>query len=161
MCMSSTEFRNALGAFTTGVCLITVNDGESGSLALTANSFSSLSLDPPLVLWNIQNDSDCFREYTECAHFGISILCADQQALSGCYARKDNHRIVEDDFLSDSYGAPLLKRAVARFSCKLVQLVVAGDHHIVIGEVMAFDAHDEPPLLFSRGSYDQLASRTD
>ena len=79
--MSSTEFRNALGAFTTGVCLITVNDTHSGALALTANSFSSLSLEPPLVLWNIQNDSDCFREYTECAHFGISILCADQQAL--------------------------------------------------------------------------------
>jgi flavin reductase (DIM6/NTAB) family NADH-FMN oxidoreductase RutF len=159
--MSSTEFRNALGAFTTGVCLITVNDAHSGALALTANSFSSLSLEPPLVLWNIQNDSDCFREYTECTHFGISILCADQQALSSAYARKDNHTIVEDDFITDEHGVPLLKRAVARFSCKNFQLVEAGDHHIVIGEVTAFDAHDESPLLFSRGSYDQLASRSD
>ena len=102
--MNSTDFRNALGAFTTGVCLITVDDPKSGPLALTANSFSSLSLTPPLVLWNIQNDSDCFREYTECLHFGISILCADQQALSGCYARKDNHKIVENDFIVDEYG---------------------------------------------------------
>ena len=159
--MSSNEFRNALGSFTTGVCLITVDDAQSGALALTANSFSSLSLEPPLVLWNIQNDSDCFREYTECAHFGISILCADQQALSSAYARKDNHDIAQDDFIIDKYGAPLLKRAVARFSCKTFQLVAAGDHHIVIGEVMAFDAHDELPLLFSRGSYDQLAPRSD
>lgn len=157
--MNSTDFRNALGAFTTGVCLITVDDPKSGPLALTANSFSSLSLTPPLVLWNIQNDSDCFREYTECLHFGISILCADQQALSGCYARKDNHKIVEDDFIVDEYGVPLLKRAVARFSCKLFKFLEAGDHHIVIGEVMTFDAEDHPPLLFSRGSYDQLASR--
>ena len=159
--MSSTDFRNALGAFTTGVCLITVNDAQSGALALTANSFSSLSLDPPLVLWNIQNDSDCFREYTDCSHFGISILCADQQALSGRYARKDNHSIVQEDFVFDEYNVPLLERAVARFSCKRFQLIEAGDHHIVIGEVVAFDAIDEAPLLFSRGSYGQLATRTD
>ena len=88
-------------------------------------------------------------------------MCADQQTLSGRYARKDNHSIVPEDFAFDDYNIPLLKRAVARFSCKGFKLIEAGDHHIVIGEVVAFDTEDEAPLLFSRGSYGQLATRTD
>jgi flavin reductase (DIM6/NTAB) family NADH-FMN oxidoreductase RutF len=154
------EFRNALGCFATGVCLITVNDSRSGSLALTANSFSSVSLEPPLVLWNIQSDSDCFREYTECAHFGISVLCQDQDVLSSHYARKGNHTISRDDFETDLRGIPRLKKAVASFSCELSALHEAGDHHVVIGKVLDFRTSNEAPLLFHGGAYGRLASGT-
>ena len=78
MSMDSGDFRQALGRFATGVCLVTVNDPELGPLATTVNSFSSVSLDPPLVLWSIQNSSDHLGVYTDCEHFGISVLTADQ-----------------------------------------------------------------------------------
>jgi len=157
--MSSVEFRNALGCFTTGVCLISVNDGRTGPLALTANSFSSVSLEPPLILWSIQNDSECFREYTECQEFGVSVLCADQGLLSSHYARKDNHAVRSVDFEYNTLGVPLLKRSAARFSCRRWELHAAGDHHIIVGEVVDFDASSEAPLLFSRGAYGQLAAQ--
>lgn len=157
--MSSVDFRNALGCFTTGVCLVTVNDSRTGSLALTANSFSSVSLEPPLVLWSIQNNSECFREYTECEAFGISVLCVDQELLSSHYARKDNHAVRSADFEYDAVGLPLLRRSAARFSCRRWGLHEAGDHHIIVGEVVDFSASSEAPLLFNRGTYGQLAAQ--
>lgn len=159
--MSVMEFRNALGCFATGVCLISVNDSESGPLALTANSFSSVSLEPPLVSWSIQNDSECFREYTECIDFGISVLCADQDRLSSHYANKGSHDARNTDFEEDPRGVPLLKRAVARFSCKMWGRHLVGDHHIIIGEVVDYRAGDQTPLLFHRGQYRHLVPPTD
>ena len=82
MTMDTGDFRQALGQFATGVCLVTVDDPDLGPLATTVNSFSSVSLDPPLVLWSIQNSSDHLAVYTECQHFGISVLSSEQGALS-------------------------------------------------------------------------------
>ena len=104
--MTDRELRGALGRFATGVCLITVNDEQSGQLALTANSFSSVSLDPPLVLWSIQNSSECYREYTDCAYFGISVLAAEHEELSNRYAKKGNHTIDSDAFVAYDQGVP-------------------------------------------------------
>ena len=81
--MDSVAFRQALGQFATGVCVVTVNDANLGPIATTVNSFSSVSLDPALVLWSIQNASDHFSVYTECEQFGISVLNADQADISG------------------------------------------------------------------------------
>jgi flavin reductase (DIM6/NTAB) family NADH-FMN oxidoreductase RutF len=139
--MDGKAFRQALGRFSTGVCLITVNDEVSGSLALTANSFSSVSLDPPLVLWSIQNNSECFREYTENEHFAFSVLASDPE-----------------EFQENAQGVPVLRGAIAQFNCRLFALHEAGDHHIVVGEVLDFDVSEGAPLLFSNGQYDELAS---
>ncbi len=155
--MDTKAFRSALGRFATGVCLITVDDAESGAMAMTANSFSSVSLDPALVLWSIQNDSDCFREYTQCVRFGISVLNDQQTELSNQYARKGQHAISEDQFLRDEHGIPLLRDALAQFSCKLHQLHEAGDHHIVVAQVEAFSVADGSPLLFFGGAYNSLS----
>ena len=159
--MNGVDFRNALGRFATGVCLISVADARSGALALTANSFSSVSLEPPLVLWSIQNESEGFREYTECTAYGISVLCADQQELSSHYAGKANHAIREGDFEMDAAGVPLLKRAAASFSCAVWALHEAGDHHIVVGHVVDHRVSHEAPLLFHAGAYRHLALAAD
>jgi len=156
--MSGQDFRNALGRFATGVCLISVDDAQSGALALTANSFSSVSLAPPLVLWSIQNSSECFREYTSNPHFGVSVLASDHEAHSNRYARPNQHAIEASAFHRDSQGIPLLNHAAASFSCRLWAVHEAGDHHIIIGEVMEFTATERPPLLFHGGRYGTLAN---
>lgn len=155
--MDTKAFRSALGRFATGVCLISVDDTDSGAMAMTANSFASVSLEPPLVLWSIQNDSECFREYTQCQYFGISVLNEQQTELSNQYARKGQHGINEDDFIRDSQGTPLLRDALAHFSCRLHQLYEAGDHHIIIGQVEAFSVCEGAPLLFFAGGYNRLS----
>ena len=82
MSIDGRELRNALGRFATGVCLITLETSDGDALALTANSFSSVSLDPPLVLWNLQNNSDVFEHYAQGRYFAINILADNQQPLS-------------------------------------------------------------------------------
>ncbi len=154
--MDTKAFRSALGRFATGVCLISVDDPDSGAMAMTANSFASVSLEPALVLWSIQNDSECFREYTQCSRFGISVLNDQQTALSNQYARKGQHAINDNDFIRDSNGIPLLRDALAQFSCQLHQLHEAGDHHIIVGQVEAFSVADGTPLLFFGGAYNRL-----
>ena len=159
--MTDKAFRNALGKFATGVCLVTVNDERSGRMAMTVNSFSSVSLEPPLVLWSLQNNSECFREYTECTHFGISILNASQESLSNRYAQKGNHGIEPQDFITDDMGTPLVRNACAQFSCKVHEIVAGGDHQIIIGEVLGYATEEQDPLLFWCGAYDSLHSGSD
>lgn len=156
--MNTLELRGALGRFATGVCLITVDDALSGPLALTANSFSSVSLEPPLVLWSLQNNSEVFREYTECEYFGISIMSSHQEHLSGRYARRGDHAIEGSDFQKDQYGIPLLREAAATFSLKRWRQYEGGDHAIMVGEVLDFQASEHNPLLFFGGRYDRLKS---
>lgn len=155
--MNSSEFRAALGQFATGVCLVTVNDAASGPIALTANSFSSVSLTPPLVLWSLQNSSECFREFTGNQHFGLSVLGMAHESHSNHYARQDQHEINAQEFVIDQDGVPLFTEAVATFSCRLWAVHEAGDHHVIIGEVMRFASTSQPPLIFHGGCYRQLA----
>lgn len=155
--MNTRALRDALGQFATGVCLISVNDAHSGPLALTANSFASVSLEPPLVLWSIQNSAECFREYTDCEYFGISVLAQAQQALSNRYARRGEHGIDAPDFEIDPDHVPLLKHATAHFTCRTHTVYPGGDHHIVVGEVVRFQSDPDSPLLFHSGQYGALA----
>ena len=156
--MDSREFRNALGQFPTGICLITVNDNDLGPLALTANSFASVSLAPALVMWSIQNNSEVFSEYTECEYFGISMLAASHESVSNRYARRGEHAIETTDFDITELGVPLFKEALVNFSCRLETLYRAGDHHIVLAEVMAMSTREGAPLVFAKGTYDSLQS---
>jgi len=157
--MTGREFRSALGQFATGVCLITVNDTLSGKLALTANSFSSVSLEPPLILWSIQNSSDCYREYTSCDFFGVSVLASQHEDLSNRFAKKGGHSIDPALFTEDSQGTPRLSGALANFSCAMHNILDAGDHQIIVGRVVDFAVNDGEPLLFHGGSYDRLLSK--
>ena len=157
MTMDTGVFRQALGQFATGVCLVTVDDPDLGSLATTVNSFSSVSLDPPLVLWSIQNSSDHLAVYTECPHFGISVLSSEQGALSGQYAQRGGHSAQAEHFTTGSQGEPKLIDALAHFTCRAYAVHPGGDHQIIVGEVLQFESREADPLIFYSGGYRALS----
>ena len=157
--MDVNAFRQTLGQFATGVCLVTVNDPERGPLATTVNSFSSVSLDPPLVLWSIQNSSDHLQTYTECQHFGISVLREEQAGLSGHYAKRGGHEALPEHFTAGAQGEPQLIDALAHFSCSTFSVHPGGDHQIIVGEVVAFESTDAVPLIFFGGGYRSLSDQ--
>ena len=151
------DFRQALGRFATGVCLVTVDDSELGPLATTVNSFSSVSLDPPLVLWSIQNSSDHLAIYTDCQHFGISMLSSDQEALSGQYAQRGGHGARIEHFTNGPEGEPKLIDALAHLTCATHAVHPGGDHQIIVGEVLHFESGEADPLVFYSGGYRALS----
>ena len=157
MSIDGRELRNALGRFATGVCLITLETGDGDALALTANSFSSVSLDPPLVLWNLQNNSDVFEHYAREQYFAINILADNQQSLSDSYARKGEHNLHPDHFRRGVKGSPVINGALASFECELEATHEGGDHLIIVGRVLEMtEAAGGDPLLFFGGAYRAL-----
>ena len=148
--------RNTLGQFATGVCVLTTDDPDRGVIGMTVNSFAAVSLTPALVLWSIQNSSECFKEFTECDRYGVSVLRQCQETLSDRYARSLEHVVDEGDYLFDSHGVPLIKDALATFSCRMWALHPGGDHHIIVGEVVDVERHSGEPLVFFGGAYSRL-----
>ena len=157
MTMDTGDLRQALGLFATGVCLVTVDDPELGPLATTVNSFSSVSLDPPLVLWSIQNSSDHLAVYTECQYFGISVLSSEQGALSSQYAQRGGHSVQAEHFTTGPQGEPKLIDALAHFTCAAYAVHPGGDHQIIVGEVKQFESWEADPLIFYNGGYRALS----
>ena len=157
MTMDTGDFRQALGQFATGVCLVTVDDPELGPLATTVNSFSSVSLNPPLVLWSIQNSSDHLAVYTECQYFGISVLSSEQGALSSQYAQRGGHSVQAEHFTTGPQGEPKLIGALAHFTCAVYAVHPGGDHQIIVGEVLQFESREAAPLIFYSGGYRALS----
>jgi len=104
------EFRNALGRFATGVCVISTISEKGDALGLTANSFSSVSLEPPLVLWNLQNSSDVYDIYSSAQHFAINVLASEHHGHSNRYAKKGDHLLDPDHFTLGEFGAPIASR---------------------------------------------------
>jgi flavin reductase (DIM6/NTAB) family NADH-FMN oxidoreductase RutF len=157
MSIDGRELRNALGRFATGVCLITTTDEQQQPLAMTANSFSSVSLDPPLVLWSLQNSSDAYDAFSAPRYFNINVLASEQQDLSNRYARKGEHQIDPAHYRSGKYGAPVIRNALVTFECELEATYPGGDHLIIVGRVK--EMHARPggdPLLFFSGAYREL-----
>ena len=155
--MDSVAFRQALGQFATGVCVVTVNDANLGPMATTVNSFSSVSLDPALVLWSIQNSSDHLAVYTECQHFGISLLSSEQGAFSSQYAQRGGHSAQAERFTTGPQGEPKLIDALAHFTCAAYAVHPGGDHQIIVGEVLQFESREAAPLIFYSGGYRALS----
>ena len=157
MSFDGRELRNALGCFATGVCLITTVSAEKQALGMTANSFSSVSLDPPLVLWSLQNSSDAYQIFARPRHFAINILSSEQQAHSNQYARKGQHELEPSHYRLGKYGAPVIRGALVTFECDLHATYEGGDHLIIVGRVR--EMHRRPsgePLLFYCGGYREL-----
>ena len=157
MTMDMGDFRQALGQFATGVCLVTVDDPKLGPLATTVNSFSSVSLDPPLVLWSVQNSSDHLAVYAQCQHFGISVLSSEQGALSSQYAQHGGHGAQAEHFTAGPQGEPKLIDALAHFTCATYAVHPGGDHQIIVGKVVQFESREADPLIFFSGGYRALS----
>jgi flavin reductase (DIM6/NTAB) family NADH-FMN oxidoreductase RutF/flavin-dependent dehydrogenase len=152
------DLRQALGQYATGVTVVTSRAPDGRKIGVTANSFTSVSMDPPLVLWCPAKKAPSLPDLTAATHFAINVLAADQHDLSRQFATPAEDKFAGVAISDGCGGVPLLENAVARFQCRTVQRVDAGDHVIFLGEVEKYDAAGGEPLVFHSGAY-RLASR--
>ena len=149
--------RQCLGKFATGVTVVTCTDAGGNPCGITANSFSSVSLEPPLILWNIAKVSNSIDAYLNAEYFVINVLSAKQQALSSHFARSDHAFFDDVEYTLSGNGAPLLPDTLAVYECRTYQTHDCGDHHIIIGEITEFRSADGDPLLYFGGNYREIA----
>lgn len=150
------EFRplkNAFGKFATGIAIASCVDANGEFRALTVNSFTSVSLKPALVLWCIENKTAAYTSFMEANGYALSILGADQTALSNRFAGRDPETLSNSEYEIWETGAPLLKSRIAGFDCRIYRRHKAGDHVILVGEVVRFDSNDETPLVYYASQY--------
>ena len=157
---NSPEFRAALGSFATGVTIVTTRDSNDNPVGVTASSFNSVSLDPPLVLWSLAKSSLSRDAFCGSGHFAIHVLAADQEDLSNAFARSGDDKFSGVDWQIGSLGSPVLGNYAALFECKTVHQYEGGDHVILVGEVMEYEKKDKPPLLFHGGQYAETRPKT-
>ncbi len=152
-------FRQALGGYCTGVCLVTTV-GENGKReGMTINSFASVSLSPPLVLWSVREAARSAEVFVAAPHFLLSVLAADQQDLAQHFARPaaDKFSGWEDRFDAGLGGCPRLRGAVSTYECRLYSCHTEGDHFILVGHVQHFAHEPKSPLLFHQGRMGSMA----
>jgi len=147
------EFRSALGTFTTGVTIITTSAPDGTPVGLTANSFNSVSLDPPLVLWSLAKTSRNLEAFETSDHWAVHILSADQENLSNRFAKSAEDKFAGVDYEVGNGNVPLLKDCCTRIQCRTSFMYEGGDHIIFVGQVLAFDHQPVPPLVFQGGKY--------
>ena len=151
--MQSGGFRAALGQFATGVTVVTTRAAGGERIGLTANSFNSASLDPPMVLWSLKNESVNFDVFARAEYFAVNILAADQVDVSRRFSRQVEDRFSGLDCREGIGGLPLIAGCAATFQCRSVHRYSGGDHAIFVGEVLDFEVNDRTPLVFHRGDY--------
>ena len=161
--MDARAYRHTLGSFATGVCVMTIADTDHVSghvLGMTANSFSSVSLDPPLVQWCIDFKAHRYKVYAEAGTFGINILSGRQRLLSRRFARENAHIVPDEMLLCERH--PLRLRDVAGFlACELHETRPVGDHLVIVGRVTQFDGDvARTGLTFFRGKYGYVGGKT-
>ncbi len=149
--------RDAYGTFTTGVTVVTCAS-PLGPLGITANSFSSVSLDPPLVLWCPAKSSSRYDAFIAAEHFAIHVLAADQQDIGLAFAR-DGLAFDGLDWQADDHDVPQIGAALARFDCTRHAVHDAGDHVIVVGRVLQVTRAEGAALVFNRGQFGELAPK--
>jgi flavin reductase (DIM6/NTAB) family NADH-FMN oxidoreductase RutF len=151
---TQTEFRAALGMFATGVTIVTARAANGKLVGLTANSFNSVSRQPPLVLWSLAHAAGSMAVFSTGSHYAINVLAADQQELAQRFAAKDVDRWAGVEHTEGIAGAPVLAGAAATFECFNRSRYEEGDHVIFVGEVeRCTHRRDASPLLFHGGRF--------
>src|SRR3954471_19826869 len=155
----SKALREALGAFPTGIAVITASFQEVSHIGITVNSFTSVSLDPPLVLWCIDRRSRRYPHFAEAPGFTVSILASGHREGSKRLSRAGEHNLDGIALIPTERGPPALASSLAIFECARESVQDAGDHAILIGRVVRFARHDGAgaPLVYFRGKYGALA----
>lgn len=145
--------KDAMGRFATGVTIAGCAGAEGKPVLLTVNSFSSVSLDPPLVLWCIERRTTTFPAFMSADAYSINVLRADQQAMSERFAIHAPPPLRAGEYEIWTTGAPILKDCLASFDCRITSRHVAGDHVILVAEVVKFEARAGAPLLYFASRY--------
>lgn len=150
-------FRDALGTFATGITVIATRAADGSPVGLTVNSFNSVSLDPPLIVWSLAKHLPCESAFEACEYYSVNVLSADQEPISQLFASRADDKFESVDFDEGLYGVPLLRGCCARFECRNIARYPGGDHIVFVSEVVRFDREDRPPLIFQGGAYRRLA----
>ncbi|MDQ8951472.1 flavin reductase family protein [Acinetobacter rudis] len=153
MTIDPMQFRRALGNFATGVTIITAQNAQGEKVGVTANSFNSVSLDPPLILWSIDKKSSSFSVFEEATHFAVNILSGSQIDLSNKFSRRNVDKFEGTSYQLGAGQAPLLDHCSAVFECERHQIIEGGDHWIMIGKVVNFHDEGRSPLVYHQGAY--------
>jgi len=147
------QFRTALGSFATGVTIVTTRSAAGEDIGLTANSFNSVSLDPPMVLWSLARKSLSLPAFLESGYFAVHVLAATQEDLSVTFATRGAEKFAGLNVTRGAGGIPLLPGCSALFQCKTAFNYEGGDHVIFVGEVQEFEHFNRAPLVFHSGRY--------
>ena len=159
MSFDSRHFRDTLGRFATGVCIVTTRGGDGKPYGVTVNSFSSVSLDPPLVLFSLDRASTSFGAFMEAGHFVVNVLHREQMALSRTFAVTSDEKFAGLAYETWDTGSPVLAGNLATLECEKVACHDAGDHVIMVGHVRRLhSAQEGEPLLYFRGRYHNIGS---
>jgi len=157
-----TRYRRALGTYATGVAVVTIaaepNDSDVVALGMTINSFVSVSLEPRLILWCVDDASERGKLFAATDHFAINVVSEGQRGLADRCARRDSYRLTESDVQAgpSAGSAPVVRGSLARLSCQVHARHQMGDHLVIVGEVIDFEAHQGEGLTYFRGQYGRI-----
>lgn len=157
LAFDSTSFRRTLGMFATGITVVTARARNGSLIGLTVNSFNSVSLDPPLIVWSLANNSTARATLEECEYYAINVLARDQEAVSSLFASKEANRFNGVDWEPGLGGAPIIAGCCAVFEVRNTLRYPGGDHVVFIGHVERCDRTEDEPLVFFNGRYRSLA----
>ena len=147
------DFRTALATFATGVTIMTARGRDGEPVGLTVNSFASVSLDPPLVLWSQSLYAQSLAAFQEASHFVVNVLAADQVELSKRFAGAHDNRFLNVQHVVPEHGAPVIAGCAAHFECRNEARYYGGDHVIFLGRVERYAYTSRPTLMFCHGRY--------
>jgi 4-hydroxyphenylacetate 3-hydroxylase, reductase component len=156
--IDSHDVRQAVGVFTTGVTVVTSCDDSGTRYGLTANSFASVSLEPPLVLFCVSHQAPSLDGFNRSRHFAINVLASDQEEIAKRFARPAQDKFAGLDWRVGIFGAPLLDRCIAHIECTFEHHYPSGDHDIIIGRVHRVRAYQGEPLIFHRSRFGTVVS---
>lgn len=151
------SLRDALGDFATGVAVVTARSADGQPVGVTINSFASVSLEPPLVLWSLGLHSPSLAVFESCSHYSVNVLAADQIEFSQRFAQSQSDKFAGIELKVGAGDTPLLPGCCAWFECRNEQRYPGGDHVILVGYVERFERQARPPLIFHGGRYRSLA----
>jgi flavin reductase (DIM6/NTAB) family NADH-FMN oxidoreductase RutF len=143
-------FKEIMGSYPTGVTIVTSTDRDGNPVGLTVNSFASVSLDPLLVLWSIDHRVTTLDAFKQAEGFAVHVLAADQKELCWAFAGKEPDRFAKAQWSMSEHKLPVIDGAFGVLQCKTIQKVEAGDHTIMIGEVIDISKFDKDPMLYFR-----------
>ncbi len=144
------KYKQALGNYPTGVTVVTAFDESDKPIGLTVNSFASVSLEPLLILWSIDKSVSTYDSFLKTEKFSVNMLASDQGDLVTLFSKRIEDRFSQCEWQKSEFGLPVLSNTLATLQCKVFQKVEAGDHTIIIGEVMDIHNEDKEPLLYHK-----------
>jgi 3-hydroxy-9,10-secoandrosta-1,3,5(10)-triene-9,17-dione monooxygenase reductase component len=147
------EFRDTLATFATGVTIVTTTNADGESVGMTASSFNSVSMDPPLILWSVTKAAHSAPAFKDAKYFAIHVLSSEQIEISNKFAKSGTDKFGDTQHCLDSNNVPIIPECTSRFDCKQYAVHDGGDHWIILGEVMSVESSTREGLVFSGGSY--------